>query len=46
MEISQMQSHQIKGFTPYIELMKKINEMIKEINLLNEKICELERNRS
>jgi len=42
MAIEKMKTYQVGGFTPEIELMKKINELIEEINKLNKKVKDLE----
>lgn len=42
MEISTMKSYEVCGFSPELNLMKKINELIEEINRLNKKVKELE----
>ena len=36
-----MKSYEVGGFSPELNLMKKINELIEEINRLNEKVKEL-----
>ena len=41
-EISEMKTYQVRGFSPEINLMKKINELIVEINRLNKKVKDLE----
>lgn len=43
MKISTMKSYEVGGFSPELNLMKKINELIEEINRLNEKVKELEK---
>lgn len=42
MAIEKMKTYQVVGFSPEIELMKKINELIEEINRLNKKVKDLE----
>ena len=42
MKISTMKSYEVGGFSPELNLMKKINELIEEINRLNKKVKELE----
>ena len=42
MKINKMKTYEVWGFTPEINLMNKINELIEEINRLNKKIKELE----
>lgn len=37
-----MKSYEVGGFSPELNLMKKINELIEEINRLNKKVKELE----
>ena len=43
MKISTMKTYEVSGFSPELNLMKKINELIEEINRLNEKVKELEK---
>ena len=40
--IDKMKSYEVGGFSPEINLMKKINELIEEINGLKKKVKELE----
>ena len=42
MEIDKMKTYEVGGFSPEINLMKKINELIDEINRLKKKVKELE----
>lgn len=42
MKLSKMKTYEVGGFTPEINLMEKINELIEEINILNEKVKKLE----
>lgn len=42
MEIDKMKTYEVGGFSPEINLMKKINELIEEINRLKKKVKELE----
>lgn len=42
MKISRMKTYEVTGFSPELNLMKKINELIEEINKLNIKVKELE----
>lgn len=40
--IDKMKTYEIGGFSPEINLMKKINELVEEINRLKKKVKELE----
>lgn len=40
--IDKMKTYEVGGFTPELNLMKKINELIEEINSLKKKVKELE----
>ena len=40
--IREMKAYEVGGFSPEINLMKKINELIDEINRLKKKVKELE----
>jgi hypothetical protein len=42
MAIDKMKTYEVGGFSPELNLMKKINELIEEINRLNKKVKELE----
>jgi hypothetical protein len=42
MAIDKMKTYEVGGFSPEINLMKKINELIEEINRLTKKVKELE----
>ena len=42
MVIDKMKTYEVGGFSPELNLMKKINELIEEINRLNKKVKELE----
>jgi hypothetical protein len=42
MEIEKMKTYQVSGFSPEIELMKKINELVEEINRLKKKVKDME----
>jgi hypothetical protein len=42
MEIDKMKTYEVGGFSPEINLMKKINELVEEINRLTKKVKELE----
>ncbi len=42
MNIDKMYSYQVGGVSPEINIMKKINELIDEINQLKKRINELE----
>lgn len=42
MKISTMKTYEVGGFSPELNLMKKINELIDEINQLKQKVEELE----
>jgi hypothetical protein len=42
MEIEKMKTYHVGGFSPEINLMKKINELIEEINSLKKKVKEME----
>ena len=42
MGIDKMKTYEVGGFSPELNLMKKINELIEEINRLNKKVKELE----
>ena len=41
MEIDKMKTYEVGGFLPEINLMKKINELVEEINRLKKKVKEL-----
>jgi hypothetical protein len=42
MAIDKMKTYEVGGFSPEINLMKKINELVEEINRLTKKVKELE----
>ncbi len=42
MEIDKMKTYEVGGISPEINLMKKINQLIEEINILKKKVKELE----
>ena len=42
MEIDEMKTYEVGGFSPEINLMTKINELVKEINKLKKRVKELE----
>jgi hypothetical protein len=42
MAIDKMKTYEVGGFSPELNLMKKINELIEEINRLTKKVKELE----